>query len=516
MTAALLACGCASNEAQSPTEPTALDLALGAIGGEARLAELGSFSITSSGLRRDIGEGYAVDSEPRDVGTFELTTRYDVAGDRLRLDYQRTILLTGAPPVVKTFSEIVSGNLGYISGEESLFGFPAGDMLSDRLASIRRQQRLLNPHLILRDAAADRSLVSERAPEVLEGREHLVLEIDDAVHPLSLFVDAESGHITRLATLENHHFYRDVVIEVGYADWQLGQGSLAFPRGLTLTVDQQVVHEETRGAVQIDAPLSDETFAFPETAAPTFDEAAAERGHHTHQFHQIFASIGIPLDGLQTTLTAVEIAPGVHHLTGGIHNSLAIEQENGLVLVDAPLYEARSEVILDWAEQTFPDKPISHVISTHFHVDHAGGLRRFVAEGATVIAGDASVDFLSRSFSAPSTVVPDVLSGTGAQATIHPVAANGSWTIEDSMRPVLAYQIENEHAADMLIAYLPVEKIVFVSDIYSPGIGVVDQAGPAALHKAITQTHQLDVALLAGGHGATATLADLEAELLPQ
>ena len=36
------------------------------------------------------------------------------------------------------------------------------------------------------------------------------------------------------------------------------------------------------------------------------------------------------------------------------------------------------------AKKLVPNKPVKYVLTTHHHFDHVGGLRTYVAEGATV------------------------------------------------------------------------------------------------------------------------------------
>src|SRR5439155_1503288 len=86
-----------------------------------------------------------------------------------------------------------------------------------------------------------------------------------------------------------------------------------------------------------------------------------------------------------------QLAPGVFFLGGGTHNSLAIEQTNGIVIVEPPLYDERSDAVIAWASAQFPGKPITHLVITHFHDDHSGGLRAYVALGATIAVGHGGV-----------------------------------------------------------------------------------------------------------------------------
>ena len=53
-------------------------------------------------------------------------------------------------------------------------------------------------------------------------------------------------------------------------------------------------------------------------------------------------------------------------------------------MVDAPETEARSIAVMGAIKKVIPAKPIRYVVNTHSHFDHAGGLRTYAAEGATM------------------------------------------------------------------------------------------------------------------------------------
>ncbi len=59
--------------------------------------------------------------------------------------------------------------------------------------------------------------------------------------------------------------------------------------------------------------------------------------------------------------------------------------------MEAPQHEARSLAVLAEAKRLVPGKPVRYVLTTHHHFDHAGGLRTYVAEGATVVTHQSNV-----------------------------------------------------------------------------------------------------------------------------
>jgi glyoxylase-like metal-dependent hydrolase (beta-lactamase superfamily II) len=114
--------------------------------------------------------------------------------------------------------------------------------------------------------------------------------------------------------------------------------------------------------------------------------------------------------------------------------------------------------------------------------------------------------------SRPKTVRPDSLAKAG-NATPNIEGAKGEKVLTDGERTIELREISNPHAAGMLVAYLPKEKLLFVSDLFTPGAPVdpsnkagIDNA--AALYMAVTGAH-LEVDRIVGGHGDIAPLRDL-------
>jgi glyoxylase-like metal-dependent hydrolase (beta-lactamase superfamily II) len=135
-------------------------------------------------------------------------------------------------------------------------------------------------------------------------------------------------------------------------------------------------------------------------------------------------------------------------------------------------------------KRTIPGKPIRYLVNTHHHWDHLGGTRTYVAEGATVVTHESNRNYYERVVFAPRTQVlqPDRLS-------LHPFATTGPGPspietvrdrhfITDGQRMLLLYHVEGlQHAADMLIPYLPQERILINADLYTPP--QAGAAGPA-------------------------------------
>ena len=80
-------------------------------------------------------------------------------------------------------------------------------------------------------------------------------------------------------------------------------------------------------------------------------------------------------------VTSEKVAEGVWFLAGGSHNSVVIELQDQLILVETPLNDARTQAVIEHVKDLVPGKPIRIVVNSHQHFDHAGGVRAAVAEG---------------------------------------------------------------------------------------------------------------------------------------
>jgi glyoxylase-like metal-dependent hydrolase (beta-lactamase superfamily II) len=87
--------------------------------------------------------------------------------------------------------------------------------------------------------------------------------------------------------------------------------------------------------------------------------------------------------------------------------------------------------------------------------------------------------------------------------------------LTDGTQVVEIYPITNTHVEGMLIAYLPHEKLLFVTDLFSPGALRHIPAWCGELLAAI-ERHGLNVERVVGGHGnKVATLAELRQAATP-
>jgi glyoxylase-like metal-dependent hydrolase (beta-lactamase superfamily II) len=230
------------------------------------------------------------------------------------------------------------------------------------------------------------------------------------------------------------------------------------------------------------------------------------------------AALTVP-DAVRTaTIPAVAVqserlANGVWRIAGGSHHSVLVEFKDFVAVVEAPQDENRSMAVIAEVRKLVPNKPIQYVVNTHHHFDHSGGLRTYVAHGATVVTHQANREFYEQVFFYPSarTVQPDLLSSRYpwfAGNRVPPIeTVNQKYVISDGARTMELHPVQGlDHNAAMLIVYLPTEKILVNADLYGPPAAGAQPPAVNANMRSLRQNIQrlrLDVATHVGIHGAT-------------
>jgi len=480
-----------------------IDSAVAAMGGRDNLLKLKSQRIVSHGENFEPDQAGRPGGEPRKASTFTCTLIRDLTSGNARYEWQRDTSL----PLTATwrYSEIITFDQGAILGADGGRS-PARRAASASRLAARRKELSRSAVSLLLNALTRSSSFMRLADQMLYGRPHFVVSYDDAGQVVILTIDAQSRLITKVEFLEDDPLYGDTQNELFFADWR-PVGALKLPFELTYRVNGQVVMTEHIDSIENDIDLSAVEFTIPEDLAQT-DASDGRRGEQSSQWILRRIALASPLDDEQTRVDLTEVAQGVWHVTGGTHHSLAIEMSDHVIVADAPLYEERSQAVLTALGEKFPGKPVRSVVNTHFHNDHSGGLRAYVAAGATVVTGKVNEEFFKKVFSAPHTRVPDSLQKTPKPAVIDTVE-NEKKVLTDGTREVEVYPVATSHCEGMLVVYLPKEKLLFVTDLYSPGAPRQITVFSRDLLDAVQQ-YNLPVERIVGGHGnKVGTLAEL-------
>jgi len=229
------------------------------------------------------------------------------------------------------------------------------------------------------------------------------------------------------------------------------------------------------------------------------------------------AAIAVP-DAVRTATAppvraeSQKLADGIWLIAGGTHNSVAVDFRDFVTVIEAPLNEERSLAVLAVVGRLIPNKPIRYVVNTHHHFDHTGGLRTYLAQGATIVTHQANREYLDRVLfnPAPRTLQPDRFSAyypyfSGGRRPLPIETVNQKYVISDGVRTLDLYPMQGlNHNPYMLVAYFPKEKILVNADLYTPPAQGAPAPAPNANMRSLNQNIQrlkLDVAQHVPIHG---------------
>jgi len=199
----------------------------------------------------------------------------------------------------------------------------------------------------------------------------------------------------------------------------------------------------------------------------------------------------------------VEVSPGVYVAQGYDFADLAfVVTGDGIVAIDAGTTTASAATAVA-ALRTRTQAPIRHVIVTHAHWDHIGGLAALQGPGTEIIAQARFADELAVD---NSVAVPfHFFFGTQAHGPYHAAPTRlveRTETLELGGTRFVLHPARGGETGDALLVQLPDAKLTFVGDVFMPYLGApfVAEGSAAGLLDTIAQLRTLGPGRLIHGH----------------
>ena len=159
--------------------------------------------------------------------------------------------------------------------------------------------------------------------------------------------------------------------------------------------------------------------------------------------------------------TATDLASGIV-LIPGAWNATLVRQDDGLVVLEAPISSGYSARVLDFAQAKFPGVPVKAVITTSDSWPHIGGVREYVAHGTPVYVLDRTAPLIERFLKAPRTRYPDTLANKPRKADLRRVSSKT--VIGSGPNRIEIYPIHGETSERQMMVYFPEHKLLYGSD----------------------------------------------------
>lgn len=447
----------------------------------------------------------------------KLDTVADVASRTSRYDYQKNFAYPA--PRSFTYSEVVTPQAGYVIGVDSngrnaesmKANPPAHSMSGYRLAATQRERTRGSITGLVSAMLANPDAVKPAADIMVQGRSLPAVSYQNFI----VAFDPQTGLPERVRNLDYDNVWGDVNYDYAYSDWR-DFGGVKVPMKRSNELNGQVVQEIQLTDVRINQPIDQARLLIP--AGVLASAAKPATGEVPYQWVIRRQYIGTYMDSDNVSydtkasqgLRLQQLSPGVFHLTGGTHNSLVVEMSDHLIVVDAPVSDAQSMWLLNTAKSQFAGKPVRWVVLTHHHMDHAGGLRAMLSNGATLVVGQGSYKHFNDVLRAPATRNPDMKIMDLTRTPIMEVPQSHLMT-DSRGRQVVAYAMDNPHAKGMLMVWVPDAKLGFVTDVWTPGIPLPAKPNPGLASVVNTvKKAGIQPERFAAGHGSVDEYQKLE------
>jgi glyoxylase-like metal-dependent hydrolase (beta-lactamase superfamily II) len=416
---------------------------------------------------------------PFEGGRLKETLLLDLENNSLRLD-QKT---SGAGFDGDATVSIVRGEgATYDHRAKTTTPIPAAQATQQQF--IQYYRRL--PSLLLVQALNRTTSLRYLGEDNFQGRKHEVVTfvMPDGVQ-VGMFVDAKTSLVSKYELLFVDPFTGDEASEILYGTYKK-QGVYQVPSTFTNIQAGDAV-TKLKVKAEFNPKITEASFRFD------------DKGYTKVE--------AVPLTQEETVET---LAPGVivvQNIAGQNQNTMFVEFADHLVAIEAPGTSDGSDGVIKRVKALFPGKPIRYVVMTHHHGDHIGGLRSYIAEGATVITTPGNRGVVERTAKAPQN---DRLSREPRDPKVETIE-DGKRVLSDATRTLELIDIgPNPHAKELVIAWLPKEKVVFQGDMFFvPQNGAPfgpPQPSTVSFAKKLRELN-LPVERIASVHGETATIA---------
>jgi hypothetical protein len=464
-------------------------------GGADALRGLKAIGIKAHGQHWEPGQSYVPGGEARFLGDSDVAITWDLANDATRSAWDRSMKY----PAVEAlkYTEIVRPNLGMVVNDKG-----AQTMSGIRVAASLRELDRASPVLLLRALDAPQSVAA--MPDQKFGEvTHPAVAITDRETKFTVLFDRATHLPVLVRTRDDDHIYGDSDYDMVMDDWRDVAG-VKVAHALSYQLNGMQVQKLAYSEVAPNPTIAPDALAVGDQYRIASASTPVDVPYQW-VLRRIFLGRFIDSDKVVApangSLKLSELAPNVQQVVGGGANNLIVAMNDGLVVFDAPCCETQSRWVIEAAKAKYPGKPIKYLVLTHHHMDHTGGTRAFVAEGATVVVPDTAKAYFEQHLAAPHTVVADAQQKQPKPLRVVGVADQMS--IKDDSVEIRVQKVANPHVDGMVIGHVVQPNIVWVTDIWSPGRDATKTPGVVALNDAVKKLG-ITGATFAGGHGSTA------------
>jgi glyoxylase-like metal-dependent hydrolase (beta-lactamase superfamily II) len=448
------------------------------------------------GTRTRLGQSF--DSTGTDpAGTLSaVVTTLDFAGGRAAFEYD--IALPGGfrQHRIEVLTTYDGSSVGYSINDNGRMASTPGGLFSWGPQNSPRVLLDRNPVRILLDTAVAESGGTPLEDVEFNGDTRRSGTVTTSWgETLRLYFDPDNELLVGFDVLDTEPMMGDVDARYLLSDYRTEDG-LLLPHRLTILKDGAPFSDIRYETIAVNGPDASGVFSVPEDLEDQAGQAASRSAR---------GDAWVPL-------AWNPVAGGVVQVAAYSHHSMVVEFPSFVAVVEAPYTEAQSLALAALIEQRIPGKPIRYVAPTHPHWDHTGGLRGIESLGATVLVATGQEARMREILAAPHTHPPDSLERARQAGAAGGVEVwDRTWSVSDGGQSLVLYAVSGSpHVEPMVLAWVPSSRVLFESDLFSPGTGTPATPASEQLEEAIRDLG-LEVETLVGGHGGVGPFSELVA-----
>ena len=380
-------------------------------------------------------------------------------------------------------TSVITGNQGFFADPQNRTVNPLNLTNFNNIGLVRRL-----PHLLL-------GVIYESAPstvrwlgeESFNGVPHNVVTFASGNGiQWSLYFDARTNLLSKYEQMVSDNVVGDTVQETIFPGYRAVNG-IQVPTGRMTRRGGELIEEVSYETVTFNVHPPETAFAKP----AGYEELPTPTPNPTRE---------------------TKLADGVYLFESG-SNSLVVEFKDYVMVVEPYTGGRGPKPTINKVKEMFPNKPLRYVVVTHYHDDHSGGVRSYIAQDVTVVTTAANKGYFEKMASSTFTINRD--DQTKAQKKpVFEFVENRKRVFTDGEQTVEILDIgPSPHANEMLVAYLPKAKLVFQGDLVNLPNNAKYQ--PTTINDSTIHFFQwiqksgLSVERIAAVHGPTTTLEEL-------
>ncbi len=254
------------------------------------------------------------------------------------------------------------------------------------------------------------------------------------------------------------NMWGDVNFTTRFSDYNLEEGGIRYPHQWSMDWNGYPYSESEITKLKLNADVPADSFKIPDNVIKQFEQMKSAP-KFTSQTFKLGQGFNRQIEKRSTIGESVIIIPGIYTVT-------LIPQGDEVLIIEAPISNHYTKLVLEEVAKIFPGKKIKGVVSTGDAWTYMGGMREYVANEIPVYALNLNRPIINRLLNAPHTIIPDDLSKSNVKGNINYL--NDKYKIGKGKNRVEVYPVRGSGGERMMVVYFPEYKVLYSSDLIQP------------------------------------------------